>query len=349
MTLAKRSQMRQEAWSIVTRAMAANLPVGPALQGRLERFRGPVRRRLRRFVKDLAKGTELPVAIGKNARAFPPMAQAYAALAADGGLPISVVAGLEPVEDQRSQVWGLTRRFSYLAWVTLLMIGILTCIFVAIVPSFEAIFEEIFVDIGLELPAISLSLFGLYQFPFAELLVSLISLTLVLVGLLVVVVMLCYAVDLPALGLLTDYLFSAWRRADVLRLLAKVIECRMPLPDAIKRFAQGTPRYPIRFIAHRLRQCHDEIDGGADWLISLERADLIDPVERDLLRAAQSAGNTAWALRSIADRRVAKAAFRWEAWQQIVFTLAIVLFGLIVGWICIALFVPLVKLINGLA
>ncbi|TWT94101.1 type IV pilin biogenesis protein [Botrimarina colliarenosi] len=345
MALAKRSQMRQEAWSIVTRAMAANLPVGPALQGRLDRFRGPVLRRLRRFVKDLAKGTELPVAIGKNARAFPPMAQAYAALAADGGLPISVVAGLEPVEDQGSQVWGLTRRFSYLAWVTLLMIGIVTFIFVAIVPAFEAIF----VDFGLELPAISRSLIGLHQLPFAELLVSLISLTLILLGLFVVIVMLCYAVDLPVLGLLTDYLFSAWRRADVLRLLANVVENRMPLPDAINRLAQGTPRYPIRFIAHRLRQCHDEIDVGADWSMSLERADLIDPVDRDLLRAAQSAGNTPWALRSIADRRVAQAAFQWEAWQQIGFTLAIVVFGLFVAWICIALFVPLVKLINGLA
>ncbi|WP_145112647.1 type II secretion system F family protein [Botrimarina mediterranea] len=345
MALAKRSQMRQEAWSIVTRAMAANLPVGPALQWRLERFRGPVRRRLRRFVKDLAKGTELPVAIGKNARAFPPMAQAYAALAADGGLPISVVAGLEPVEDQRSQVWGLTRRFSYLAWVTLLMIGIVTFIFVAIVPSFEAIF----IDFGLELPAISRSLIGLHQFPFAELLVSLISLTLILVGLLVVIVMLCYAVDLPVLASLNDYLFSAWRRADVLRLLANMIENRMPLPDAIDRLAHGKPKYPIFFIAHRLHQCHDEIASGADLPMSLQRADLIDPVDRDLLKAAQAVGNAPWALRSIADRCVAQAAFRWEAWQQVGFTLAIVLFGLFVAWICIALFVPLVKLINGLA
>lgn len=272
------------------------------------------------------------------------MAQAYAALAADGGLPIGAVAGL-PMEDQGSQVWGLTRRYSYLAWVTLLMIGIVTFIFVAIVPAFEAIFD----DFGLELPAISRSLIGLYQLPFAGLLVSLVWFKLTLLAFLSFVVMLCYAFDRPVLASLYDNLFSAWRRADVLRLLANVIDNRMPLQDAIARLAQGTPRYPVRFIAHGLRQCHEEIEDGVDWLTSLQRADLIGPVDRDLLRAAQAAGNTPWALRSIADRRVAHAAFHWEAWQQIGFTFAIVSFGLFVAWICIALFVPLVKLIDGLA
>ena len=113
MVMARRSQQRQSAWATVTRATQAQRPVEKALEGSASRFTGPVRRAVRRFTADLADGAPIDKAIARNPRAFPPHAQACAALAGDGGVPLASSAAAAAPFDAAYDPWRIGRRFSY--------------------------------------------------------------------------------------------------------------------------------------------------------------------------------------------------------------------------------------------
>jgi type IV pilus assembly protein PilC len=68
-----------------------------------------------------------------------------------------------------------------------------------------------------------------------------------------------------------------------------------------------------------------------------------------LLGTAQQVGNLPWALRSIAKRKEKRTVYRLAAAIQVVYPCLILLLGGIVGFTVMALFLPLVKLIEGLA
>jgi type II secretory pathway component PulF len=67
-----------------------------------------------------------------------------------------------------------------------------------------------------------------------------------------------------------------------------------------------------------------------------------------LLATAEGAGNLPWVLRFLADQKTRLLVFRWTAFEQIAFPIVIALLGVVIGIFCIAMFIPLVHLIEAL-
>ncbi|TWT90400.1 type IV pilin biogenesis protein [Pseudobythopirellula maris] len=344
MLIARREQQRRDSWSVVAHAAAAGRPVESAMRENLGRYRGLVGRSVRRFVQSLAAGTPLAEAIGKHPRAFPMRAQGYASLSTHGGLPLAAMTATADPPGSEALAWSLCRRFAYFAWLALVVVAVVTFIMVAIVPAFR----KIFIDFDLELPGVSRTLIAMSEQAIGSYFAALLGWLTALFTFIGIVLFFCYLFDNPVLARATDWLFAAWRRAEVLRLLAAVIDHRMPLPDGIGRLAFGAPRLPYKRFTKRLQHCYAALNRGDDWLDAMLEQKLVRASDAEVLRAAERAGNLPWALRSVADRGVERAAYRWEARQQAALVIATVIFALFVGLVCVALFLPLVSLIEGL-
>jgi type II secretory pathway component PulF len=87
---------------------------------------------------------------------------------------------------------------------------------------------------------------------------------------------------------------------------------------------------------------------GEDWCESLRRVRLIANADAAVLKAAQRVGNLAWALDEMADSSLRRWAYRLRAVLNVVFPLLLLAIGIFVMLIVIGLFLPLIKLIEGL-
>jgi type IV pilus assembly protein PilC len=304
---------------------------------------GRVGKKARRLFGWLDAGMPLEEAVRKNPGALPREAVAY--LAAGDTMHSHSAALRELSRADRGELATLWRssvdRIAYLACVMTVMILILTFVMIKIVPQFQEIFSEF----GLRLPAMTeLAVFVSATFVryFAP------AVAFGLLGLVIGsgVVAICYLCDVPVLLPFSDRLFRGRRLADVLRILAVATEQRQPLPAVLDRVAQD---YPSATIRSQLFPAVKAINGGMEWQDALYKARVVSKAELALLKTAERAGNLPWTFRQIATRRDKRAVYRLATALQIGYPILIILLGSIVGFFVISLFVPLVRLINGLS
>ena len=94
----------------------------------------------------------------------------------------------------------------------------------------------------------------------------------------------------------------------------------------------------------RSRRILDEIKDAEE---SLHDARLIGTVDAGVLAAAERAGNLVWAMNEVSDSLLRRELYRWQWWYNVATPVAVALLGAAVGFICVALFLPLVALIEG--
>ena len=145
--------------------------------------------------------------------------------------------------------------------------------------------------------------------------------------------------DLPGMGRFTRRLDSA----QILDTLSLVAGQQRPLGEGIAALARSYPKKDIR---RRLREAAADIDSGGDWCESLCRHGLIGRPELAILQAAQRVGNLPWALREMADGSRRRLAYRVQAAAQLLFPPIVIVMGLVVMFIVVALFLPLISLIT---
>lgn len=339
----RRSFERRVAWGVVRQGADGAYPLPAALLAQTDRFHGSVARQVERFAEDLAQGAALPDAVARRRLAFPPEAQGQAALAKQGGLSLRPDPG-EPAEGRPWNEAPPIHAGAYAAWVLTTSMGVVTFLAIKIVPEFIKIFSEF----SIELPTVTLSAFALTRW------VSGGPLGLLATALLMVVMlsfggwMLGRLLQWRSLERLGERLFDTPQRAEALGLLARAMDHRMPLEETLGRLTEGSPRIDSPRTAGRLRRVARSLDAGENWKQALAAAGLVGRQDVPLLHAAEHAGNLPWALRSIAQRDVGRDRFRWRARLGVLFPVGVVLLGLLVAWIVIGLFLPLVKLIEGL-
>lgn len=225
-----------------------------------------------------------------------------------------------------------------IANVCLVVLLVVTFLTYFIVPKFKNLFS----DFHLELPA-STNLLISASSGFADFWFLLLPIVTVPVGLLM----------LPALISLLGWqnlnlpLLMRWfPRRDgppILRALAVAVEQQRPLPEFLGELSKHHHRDDLR---GRLGRVAETVRHGENpWTILGREGFLRDP-EVTALTTAASAGHLPWALRSVADviehrQRVREA--WWAEWQK-----PIVVLGLasLVGFICVSMFMPLVKLLE---
>lgn len=226
----------------------------------------------------------------------------------------------------------------YLACYPWVILAPVSFIMYYIVPKFKMIFE----GFGTDLPGVTQAFISVYDsgLPFV-----LLSAPCSLVGVLV----------------LLRFDHSGWRNvrmplfrtfyprfdaAPIMRHLARTIDKGKTLPDALLAIANS---YHRPTIAVSVAQVYVETESGGDCWKSLLMRGFLSRRDLTLIEAAQRSGNLPWALREIADVREKSYIFRVDTFVQFFRPVPIIAVGLLVGWICIALFMPVVKLLNDLS
>lgn len=291
----------------------------------------------------LGHGVPLAEAIGRYPQALPREAVAYAAAGETIGAEAAALRELSHAD--RSNLAAVWRtyidRLCYLAAVLLTLSIVVAFLMIKIMPEFE----KIFLDFDMELPRLTLLAISVSQFTVDYLGAPLLILAVVAM-LVALVVGVGYLSDRPVLSWLGDRLLRGRRTADVLRILAVSTEHRQPLSNVIERLAQV---YPSRMLRRQLAPAAAAVTAGGDWRDSLGSARFVSPAEQSLLKSAEAAGNLPWALRTVAARQEKRTVYRLAAAVQVLYPLLILLLGGMVAFFVVSLFVPLVKLVEGLA
>jgi type II secretory pathway component PulF len=326
---------------LLTVSAERSMPLTTAIEAFARERRGSYSRRAKRLAALLSSGVPLPDALDCCPGLLPAQAVPLVRVGYETGTLAAALRQAATHGDFQKPVWAaLTGKISYLLLVPMFGAGILVFIMIKIIPSFFKIFK----DFGIPLPAMTQLLvevsngFVYYWY-------------------------LCLPFYLLALWLLIHTVaryfgWSQWdppgiarlmRRLDSARILdtlALVAHQQRPLSEGIAALAQSYPKPDIR---RRLRRAMGDIQAGGDWCESFRRHDLIRRPELAILQAAQRVGNLPWALHEMADSARRRLAYRVQAIVQFLFPPIVICMGMIVMFIVVALFLPLIALIQKLA
>jgi protein transport protein HofC len=325
---------------LLTISAERSMPLVPAVEAFARERRGSFSRRAKRLAEMLKAGVPLPDALDKCPGLLPRYAVPTIRVGCETGTLANALRRAATVYELDQPVWvALQGKIAYLMLLPVFGILLLTFIMLKIVPSFEKIFH----DFGSTLPAMTQGLIGVSNCVanFWFLLLPLCFLGPALLFYLPIRYFGWTDWDLPGMGRFTQRLDSA----EILDTLALVAGQQCPLPRGIAALAHSYPKKRIRL---RLSQTVTDIVLGGDWCESLRRHGLIRQPEFAILQAAQRVGNLPWALAEMADSARRRLAYRVQATAQMLFPPIVILMGLVVLFIVVALFLPLVALIQKL-
>ena len=226
----------------------------------------------------------------------------------------------------------------YVSCVALIGAVIVGFLMVFVVPKFKAIFE----DFGVDLPD---STIALIDSSGNFLVYFILPISFMLSGLLI---------------WLTGQIFGFWSSpvprlvsafprmavGGVLRNLGLCVDAGKPLPQAI----EAASDYQFSRRLHlQLESVRDAMRAGADCWESLCEEGLINRKELALLKSAERAGNLGWALKSVGKEVDACWRRRILRLVQLLKPAALLVVGLVVMFVTVAMFMPLIKLIRDLA
>ncbi len=134
--------------------------------------------------------------------------------------------------------------------------------------------------------------------------------------------------------------------SDVLRSLASTVELGAPIERGFDPFVSSHGPILLQRRAAAIRLGLSQ--GESCWEL-LARERFLKPNEIALIETAQRAGNLPWALRALADSLDRRWLYRLKAGLELLRPAAILVLGLLVAFVAIAIFMPLVKLLNDLS
>jgi type II secretory pathway component PulF len=334
------STQQQALLRMLTLAVEQHLPLVPWLTALARDERGAQRRRLRRLVRLLESGAELPDAVEQVPDALSAEGVLAVRFGTQSGTLAQTLRSLSDVaaETPRDARVQLRRTAYYLATVAAICGLIVTFLLIKIFPTWNAIFN----DMGTSPPWIFQQLGYLGGFWARH-------------GLAILLVALLLGWTLASgwwgrslrSGWLARWLrpLSALRSADVLRNLGVVTAAGRPVPAALSTLARyhydPTIRQGLLFV-------RNEVEQGADPWESMQQVRLITAAEADVLQAAGRVGNRPWALKQVAKKKRGHVLNRLAVAAEAVRPVLLIVWGLGVLFVALAVFLPLVSLIQNL-
>jgi type II secretory pathway component PulF len=317
------------------------IPLGPAVEAFAEERGGLFGHRARRLAKLLSMGAPLPDALDFCPGLLPAFSLPIIRIGAQSGALAAALRQAAAVQNQHSAVWtSLIGKVSYLLVLPSLGVPVLIFIMIWIVPRLT----KIFADFGIRMPVMTRTLI-IVCYNVANYWYVASPLLLLIAALLVYSVMRYFGWtywDPPGISRFV-------RRLDTARIfdsLAIVARQQRPIIDGIAVLAGSYPKSNIRAL---MSLTLGDIESGGDWAGALRGRGLIRRSDYALLQAAQRVGNLPWAMQEMADSNRRRFIYRLQATVQAVFPPMVIVFGLIVMFIAVAVFLPLVALIQVLA
>lgn len=258
-----------------------------------------------------------------------------------GALPAALKTQAETSHELETVVRPMFMRWVYLLHLLLAGELIVTYLMVRIVP----VFDQMFAEFGLKLPVMTILLinFSRWVVNYGWPLFFLLTMAALVASLTSVF---SYIGWLPRSMPILNRLFRRYDGAIVLRSLALAIRRGQPLNTSLRLMADI---YPLGTVRNWLSKASTMVERGEDWCAALRKVRLIDRTDEIVLRSAQAAGNLPWALEEMAESLLRREMYRWQAWYNILSPILILVMGAGVGFVCVALFLPLIGLIQGLS
>lgn len=330
---------RRQASLLAVMAAAARrwVPLAPAVKGFSREWIAWFSWRCGWLAELLESGVPLPEALRHVGWLVPRRALAMIEAGARSG---NLVAALDETTRQpasRPAFMKVSAALWYFGSLTLTGSGIFSFVMLKIIPAFHKIFD----DFDAELPALTLALIRVSDW-FVYFWWAMPVLLLLALAYLTVLRLTGLGIWLPPpLGIIARRLESA----VVLRALAAAAESNQSLLPAFSALAEYYPSTPIRV---RLQRAMNELMQGCPWQDSLRHHGLLRAADAVFLDSAERVGNLPWALREVADSIERRVSTRLLGWLQLLVPAMVLALGVVVMFIVVGLFMPLVRLIENL-
>ena len=325
---------------LLTVAAERGIPLEAAARAFAEERRDIVGSRAQRLADYLEAGAPLRLSLERSHIHLAAAAELAVGLGPQtGGLAHALRRAGEQIDEFDRAMQSLVEKFLYICLLILVGCGIIAFLMLKIFPMFK----KVLVDYGLELPAPSQIVLGASGF-FVD--SWFVGIPLYLVLLAVVLFAVLYYGGYPLRRLpLAGRIWWTSDSALVLQWLATAVRQQRPLREFVRLLAGSFPQPRMQ---SRLASAAKKIDAGAHWCDSLQSASVIREYESHVFKAAERAGNLAWALDEMADSRGRRAAYRMRCWLSVAFPCAVLVLGCAVLLIACSVFLPLTTLIRGL-
>lgn len=136
------------------------------------------------------------------------------------------------------------------------------------------------------------------------------------------------------------------RMATVLKWLSGIVERGRPLEGCFGTLARYHPHHDL---GDRLSRVYVEVQHGDDCWESLGSVKLLKPREVSVLTSAERAGNLAWALKQLAVRIDNEVRDRCRLMLSLLGPAILLVMAVVVAWILISFFTPVLVIINNLS
>lgn len=243
-------------------------------------------------------------------------------------------------DDADTLLRSVVEKVFYLGIVANVLVVILTFIMLKIVPVFAKMFEEF----ELELPAATQLLVAMSDWIVSFWFIA--TPLLICLPFFVFIGLLHYVGWLPRNLPFINWFVLRLDGAIVMRSLSLAVQQQRPISEMMWLLTKVYPKTSVR---KRVHAAGIGLNNGEHWARALHQSKLLRASDVAVLMAAERAGNLEWALEEMADSSIRGLAYRLRLGVNVLFPIVLFAFGLFIGFVVIALFMPLIALIQGLS
>ena len=335
----------------VVRALQASVerqtPAAPVLEALADELGLKRRRELHHLSSELLSGVPVPEALDSCPGLLPEEVLACLRTGYAAGNPEDAYREAtayllrQADEDPRVTSGGM----AYLAALMLVGSGVVSYLVIRIVPVFKAIFA----GFDVALPAITQTFLTLCDSAARGWYLLLGTLLALIVLFLLAGGALAEFLRQGSFRRSRTWLASLFPRINAPRLLRCTglgIDAGLPLPEALNNLARDSLD---RRFARQVSAIADRVSDGEDFPAVLQAERFINSRESHLFAAATRAGNLGWCLRQTAVAMERRSSARLRTLLELARPLTILAAGCVVGFVVVALFQPMIELIDKLS
>lgn len=328
-------------WTLAI-AIKRGLPLGPEVAALSTGLWGKHRLRLQLLSENLDAGLSLSAALERQPGLVPYSGVMLIRVGEESGCVAqaaeTLAVGYARQHDRRSELISASHSVLMLMLPLIIVPYIVGFVCYYIIPKFK----KIFLDFGTELPRVTTDfifaadMFVKYGYLFVPIGIG---------GGIAVGIYLVFGDserDLPLVNLFAPRLNGP----PILRALALLIRERRPLGPGIQAMVWS---HPSQGAKRRLEAIYRDMQQGKQFADSLSEQRMIRRGDAALLKSAERVRNIPWVLEQISELMEDKIWYRLRLLMEIGYPVGIVLLGMLVLFISLAFFMPLVKLLNDLS